>query len=238
TAAVEELRTSVESFRGETEQRITSELRSLTERLDQIETRTQRPVTQRADAETPIERRAFTGYLRYGREAMEPEEVRALVVGDDTKGGYLAPAEFVSEVVKGIIERSPIRQAARVGSTSSGEVILPKRTGTPTGHWVGETEDRTETGPTYGQVEIPVHEMACYEDVSQRLLEDAAVDVDAEVAFDLAEEFGRLEAFAFMHGDGAKKPRGVMQNEDVPFTPTGNASTLGSAPADLLVDVF
>ena len=77
---------------------------------------------------------------------MDPEEIRSLRVADDTAGGYLAPAEFVAEVVKGIVERSPVRQAARVGSTSSGEVIIPKRTGTQTGHWVGETEDRTETG--------------------------------------------------------------------------------------------
>jgi len=136
------------------------------------------------------------------------------------------------------VERSPIRKAARVGTTSSGEVILPKRTGQPTGHWVGETEDRTETGPTYGQIEIPIHEMACYVDVSQRLLEDAAVNVEGEVAFDLAEEFGRLEALAFMQGDGVKKPLGVMEAAGVAYTHTGNASTLGSAPADTLIDAF
>jgi len=230
TQAVEELRSAVE-------ERMAG-LDGITARLDALETRAQRPgATEPTNAE-PIERRAFTGYLRHGRESMDPEEVRSLRVSDDTRGGYLAPAEFVAEVVKGIVERSPIRQAARVGSTSSGEVIIPKRTGTPTGYWVGETEDRTETGSTYGQAEIPIHEMACYVDVSQRLLEDAAVDVDAEVAFDLSEEFGRLEALAFMQGDGSKKPRGVMQHADVPYSITGNASTLGSAPADLLIDAF
>ena len=74
--------------------------------------------------------------------------------------------------------------------------------------------------------------MACYVDVSQRFLEDAAVNVDAEVAFDVAEEFGRLEGLAFMQGDGSKKPRGIMENADVPYSFTGNAYTLGSAPAD------
>lgn len=185
-----------------------------------------------------LEAKAFASFLRQGREALAVEEVKALRVADDTAGGYLAPAEFVAEVVKGVVERSPIRQAARVGSTSSGEVILPKRTGTPTGHWVGETEDRSEAGSTYGQIEIPVHEMACYVDVSQRLLEDAAVNIEAEVAFDLAEEFGRLEALAFMQGDGVKKPQGVMEAAGVLYTATGNASTLGTAPADTLIDAF
>jgi hypothetical protein len=39
-------------------------------------------------------------------------------------------------------------------------VILPKRTGTRTAVWVGDTEDWTETGQTYGQLEIPIDEAA------------------------------------------------------------------------------
>lgn len=206
---------------------------------DRIEQKLNRPGGLEVKAEPgKIEAKAFGSFLRYGREALPADEVKALRVADDTAGGYLAPADFVAEVVKGIVERSPIREAARVGTTSSGEVILPKRTGTPTGHWVGETEDRSETGSTYGQVEIPVHEMACYVDVSQRLLEDAAVNVEGEVAFDLAEEFGRLEALAFMQGDGIKKPLGVMEAAGVAYTHTGNASTLGSDPAGTLIDAF
>ncbi|WP_407820064.1 phage major capsid protein, partial [Staphylococcus aureus] len=84
------------------------------------------------------------------------------------KGGYLATAEFQTEVIRGIVEISPIRQAVRVGSTSAGSVILPKLTGRPTASWVGEDEERDETTMTYGQIEIPVHELACYIDVSLR----------------------------------------------------------------------
>lgn len=206
---------------------------------ERIEQKLNRPGAIEARAEpSKIETKAFGSFLRYGREALPADEVKALRVADDTAGGYLAPAAFAAEVVKGIVERSPIRQAARVGTTSSGEVILPKRTGQPTGHWVGETSDRIGTGAAYGQIEIPVHEMACYVDVSQRLLEDAAVNVEGEIAFDLAEEFGRLEALAFMRGNGVKKPLGVMEVAGVPYTFTGNASTLGSDPAGTLIDAF
>lgn len=235
--AVGELRSAVEQHRAATDQRITTEMRSITDRLDAIDLRTQRPGGSggTGDGADEIQRRAFTGFLRQGREALPADEVRSLRVSDDTAGGYLAPDEFVAEVIKGIVEISPVRQAARVGSTSSGAVILPKRTGRPTASWVGETEDRPETGSTYGQVEIPIHEMACYVDVSLRLLEDAAVNVDAEVASDLAEEFGRLEGVALVNGDGVKKPMGFMADPSVAFTTSGNASTLGSAPADLLI---
>ncbi|MDQ6434381.1 phage major capsid protein [Mesorhizobium sp. LHD-90] len=215
-----------------------TELKAATDRADDLETRLARPAIGGSADEPSPERKAFTGYLRSGREALAVEEAKALRVADDSAGGYLAPSDFVAEVIKGIVERSPIRQAARVGSTASGEVILPKRTGRPTGHWVGETEDRSETGSTYGQAEIPIHEMACYVDVSLKLLEDAAVNVEGEVAFDLAEEFGRLEALAFSQGDGVKKPLGVMETTGVAYSFSGNASTLGSAPADLLIDAF
>ncbi|RWE34998.1 phage major capsid protein [Mesorhizobium sp.] len=212
----------------------------IVERLDAIETKLNRPAILRGDNDnepTP-ERKAFTSYLRRGKEALGADEVKSLRIADDSAGGYLAPSEFSAEVVRGIVEFSPIRQAARVGSTSSGEVILPKRTGRPTGSWVGETETRSSTESAYGQVEVPIHEMACYVDVSQRLLEDAAVNVESEVAADLSEEFGRLEALGFSQGDGVKKPVGLMEASGVSYIATGNASTLGSAPADTLIDAF
>jgi HK97 family phage major capsid protein len=217
----------------------TAPVADLTKRLDEIETKINRPAihTEKKD-EISAERKAFTGYLRNGKETLTADEVKSLTIAPDSSGGYLAPAEFSAEVVKGIVEQSPVRQAARVGSTSSGEVLIPKRTGRPTGKWVGETETRTGTESSYGQVEIPIHEMACFVDVSQRLLEDAAVNVEAEVAFDLAEEFGRLEALGFQRGDGVKKPLGVMASDGIAYTPTGNASTLGTNPADTIIDAF
>ena len=225
--AVTELRTAVDGHRTAVDARLTTELKSLTDRLDAIDVRTQRPGgSERRDDQGSLQRRAFTGFLRYGPERMVAEEARSLIVGDDTRGGYLAPPEFVAEVQKELVEYSPIRQAARVGNTSAGAVILPKRLTTPTARWVGEIEDRQETGSTYGQIEIEVHEAACYVDVSLRLLEDAAIDVEAEVASDLAEEFGRIEGAAFISGDGFKKPLGIMTDPAIGSVANGQATDL------------
>lgn len=205
---------------------------------ERIEQKLNRPgaMVETKAAPEKAEAKAFTGFLRHGREALPADEVKSLRVADDTAGGYLAPADFVAQVVKGIVEISPVRQAAKVGSTAAGSVLLPKRSGRPTASWVGETETRPETGSTYGQVEIPVHEMACYVDVSLRLLEDAAVNIEAEVAFDLAEEFGRLEGAALVNGNGVKKPVGFISDTAVAYTPTGSASSLGTDPADKLIE--
>jgi HK97 family phage major capsid protein len=205
----------------------------LADRIAEIETKLARPaIIGRAanDNEPSLERKAFTSFLRHGPERMALEDTKALVVSDDTRGGYLAPAEFQTEILKNLVEISPVRQAARVGSTSAPSVILPARTGTPTANWVGEVETRTETGSTYGQVEIPVHEMAAYVDVSVQLLEDAAVNVESEVASDLAQEFGRLEGVSFVSGNGFKKPLGFMTaGQGIVEVITGSAATIADS---------
>jgi HK97 family phage major capsid protein len=125
--------------------------------------------------------------------------------------------------------------AARVGSTASGSVIIPRRTGAPTASWVGETETRSATQSAYGQIEIEIHEMACYIDVSNRLLEDAAVDIAAEVAFDIAEEFGRAEGEAFVEGNGVKRPLGFMSDTNIGYTPGTDSSAV---KAEGLIDLY
>lgn len=205
-------------------------------RADALELKMQRPgAHQTKDERAEVEKKAFATFLRHGREALGAEEIKSLRVSDDTAGGFLAPAEFSREVDKDIVQFSPVRMAARVGSTASGSVIIPRRTGTPTANWVGETETRDSTESTYGQVEIPIHEMACYVDVSNKLLEDAAVDVASEVAFDLAEEFGQVEGLAFVSGDGAKKPLGFLSDPDIGYTAGGDASAV---KADGLISLY
>ena len=234
-AAVEDIRSAVETGRAEIEQRMSGHIDALTKRIDAIDLRSQRPGAQDTKDDA-IERRAFASFLRSGREAMAADEVRALRVGDDMAGGYLAPPEFVTEILKGLVQTSPLRSLASVRTTSAASIIRPVRTGRPTASWVGEVEDRAATESAYGQAETPVHEMACFVDVSQQLLEDSAVNVEAEVASDLAEEFGRLEAVSFLDGDGVKKPLGLLNVPGVATTPSGAAAALNDA--DALINLF
>jgi HK97 family phage major capsid protein len=231
TRAVETLTSDFTAFRTNSEATVT-ELRA---QITDFETRMNRPGGGGNAAEPTLEQRAFSNFLRHGREAMEVEEVRALIVGDDTKGGYLAPADFQTEVIRGIVEISPIRQAVRVGSTSAGSVILPKLTGRPTATWVGEDEERDETTMTYGQLEIPVHELACFIDVSQRLLEDSAINVDSEIASELSQEFALKEGSAFSDGNGSKKPLGLQRSPGIAEIINGHATNLS---ADKLIGLM
>lgn len=235
TQAVEELRTAATAFEQRTDQRITTEMRAANDRIAALETRLNRPGTQTEQTnQTPAEVRAFSSFMRTGVERMQAEEVRALTVSTDAAGGYLAPEQFVTELDRNLVLFSPIRSVARIANASSGEILLPKRTGTMTASWGAEAAPSTATQPAYGQQKINVYELKCYVDVSNRLLEDSAFNMEAELAFDFAEEFGRAEGAAFILGDGTDKPSGILENVDIPIIETAGANI---AP-DELIDLY
>lgn len=218
--------------------KLESDVKAATDRADALELAVNRPaiITGKADEPTP-EQKAFRSFVRAGLERMPANETKDLRVSDDSQGGYLAPSQFMAELIRNVVLFSPVRQAARVSSTAAGSVILPRRTGTMTAGWVGETEDRPETQPAFGQLEFPVHEMAAYVDVSNRLLEDAAVNLESELAFDFGEEYGRLEGAAFIAGDGIKKPLGLLATPGVQTIASGQATALPSNP-DVFIDMY
>lgn len=241
TQAVNELRTAVEQHRTATGEQITAEVRKLTDRLDAIDLRTQRPGagggTEATQAEAAERRQAFHAYLRQGNAA-PATELRTLTVSSDPQGGYLAPTEMSSEFIRNLIEFSPIRALASVRQTGAPAVSYPKRNSITNAKWKGETQTQEGSEPTFGQVEIPAREVNTFVDISNQLLADSAGAAEAEVRLALAEDFGQKEGLAFVKGDGVLAPLGILMAQGVTHTPTGNASTLGTAPAEVMIDAL
>lgn len=181
-----------------------------------------------------IERRAFSSYLRSGDRA-PAEELRSLAVSSDPQGGYLAPAEISTEFIRDLVEFSPIRALATVRQISAPSVKYPRRTGVTNAQWEGEGDDQAESNVPFGQVDIPARNLSTFVDISNQLLADSGGTAEAEVRRALAEDFGQKEGLAFVSGGGPLQPEGLLTATGVAYTATGNASTLGSAPADLLI---
>ncbi|MBB5045934.1 HK97 family phage major capsid protein [Rhodopseudomonas rhenobacensis] len=211
----------------------------LTERLDKIEAKVNRPgaTDKTKDEQAESEKKAFHSYLRQGDRA-DPVELKTLIVSSDPQGGYLAPTELSTEFIRDLVEYSPIRGLATVRSTTSPAVAYPKRIGTTNGKWKGELQAQEGSEPSFGQVEIPVREINTFVDISNQLLADSAGVAEAEVRMALSEDFGQKEGSAFVKGSGPLMPEGLLTNGDVVSVPTGSAATLGTAPADLLINVF
>jgi HK97 family phage major capsid protein len=211
----------------------------LGDRLDRLEAKLNRPggVEFKANNDNggDLETKAFVSFMRKGREAMGAEEIKSLVVSNDVQGGYVAPPQLSTEMIRNLTLFSPVRAAASVGVTSSPSVILPARTAITNALWEGEIDTATESEPTFGQLEIPVFGMKTFTDISIQLLEDSVQNVETELSLALSEDFGRKEGTAFVNGTGVKQPRGIMVCPDIGFMPNGSTSVLGS---DSLIDLL
>lgn len=188
---------------------------------------------------TSTEVKAFGGYLRQGEQRLEENERKALNVSTNAEGGYLAPAEYGSELVKLLTEFSPVRQFARVMQVSAPEIIMPRRVTGSAAVWTAEGADMTESEPTFEQLKIANHELSTFIPVSNKLLEDNAYNLEAELMTDFAEAFAKAEGSAFLKGTGTAQPRGLLTATGIKSVKTGAAAAFPSAnPADVLIGMY
>ena len=172
---------------------------------------------------------AYDKYLRKGKEQLSDMELKALTVSNDSTGGYLAPPEYVRELLKTVTEISPIRSLARVRNTGQRSIQVPKRTSTFAAQWVSEVGTRSETtGYNVGLEEIPTHEYYALVDISEQDLEDTVFDLEAEMQSEFATQFAKAEGTAFVSGDAVGKPEGLLTNSSIGEAVSGNATALTS----------
>lgn len=149
---------------------------------------------------------AMDGYLR-------TSEVKAvtLQVGQDPAGGYLVTPDATGRMVRKIYESTPMRQLANVVTIGTDALEGPIDNGEMDAAWVGETQTRAQTdAPQLGMWRIPVHELYAYPKVTQKLLEDAKIDIEAWLADKAVSKFSRKENAGFINGNGVNKPRGIL----------------------------
>ncbi len=157
-------------------------------------------------------------------------EFKSLSVSNDTTGGYLAPAEYVADIIKGITLVSPVRSLVSVKPTANRSRMQPKRTGQFAAQWVAEQGTRSETtGLAYGMVEIPTHDMFALIDISHQNLEDTAFDLEAEIRGEAEEQFAVAEGVAVVSGNAVGKPEGWLTNGDIAATNSGSAASIADA---------
>lgn len=148
---------------------------------------------------------SFKAHMRKG------EIQAALNKGAADEGGYLAPVEWDRTITGKMKEVSPIRANARVITISTAglkKVYTDRAVGSG---WVGETAARPATStPEFGELNFVPGEIYANPQATQQMLDDAAVDLEAWLADEVEGEFARQEGIAFLSGDGANKPFGLL----------------------------
>lgn len=155
-------------------------------------------------------KQALGSYFRKGG-AISASIQNALSVGSDPDGGYWVTPDLSGRIATLVYESSPIRQIASVQDISTDALEGVNDLDEAGAGWVGETTDRTETTtPEVGKWRIPVHEQYAEPRATQKLLDDAAVNVEDWLGKKVSTKFARMEETAFVAGDGINKPRGFL----------------------------
>lgn len=231
-----------------------SKLQQQEERLTMLDrkTYTGRPVLSSAvDHEAP-HKKAIAAYLRTGDDdglRGLTVESKAMSTAVNADGGYLINPEL-SERIQGVLRSTAsvraVANVVQVESTSFDVVI--DRTDLGSG-WATEVAAFAETAtPTLERISIKLFELAALPKASQRLLDDAAFDVEGWLAERIANKFMRAEAAAFINGDGIDKPKGFLSYNKITnaswawgqlgYIPTGAAGDFAPTNAsDSIVDL-
>jgi len=186
-------------------------------------------------------KRAFDTFMRKGEEVMGPEERKALSVGSDPDGGYVVNPDMTGRIVQKVFETSPMRAYASIQVISTDALEGLYDLNEASSGWVGETESRSDTStPQIGKWRIPVHELYAKPKATQKLLDDASINMEAWLASKVAEKFARDESAAFVSGNGVNKPRGFLTYASGTTNPgtiervkTGTSSAFATNPNGL-----
>lgn len=194
---------------------------------------------------------AMQKWMVKGKDALDQAEVKAMMAGSDPDGGYLVSAPTVGRIVAKVNEQSIMRQLATVVPLAGNALEGIVDNDEADAGWVDETGTRSDTDtPQVGKYRIEAHEMYAQPKISQRLIDDAAVDIEAWLAAKVADKLARVEGTAFMTGNGVGKPRGLFAYTTAATADdsrawgtfqhvnTGSDGALGSTKADPLQDLI
>jgi len=187
---------------------------------------------------------AFDAYLRKDDRVLDQVQTKALSVGSDPDGGYVVHPDMSGRIVTKEFETSVIRAYANIQNISTDALEGMYDLDEAAAVWVGETAARTETNtPQLGVWRIPAHEMAANPGATQKLLDDAEINMETWLANKVGEAMGRAENTAAVSGNGVGKWRGFLTYADGTTLPgtieqsaTGSSGAFAGSGAG--VDVF
>jgi HK97 family phage major capsid protein len=190
-------------------------------------------------AKTDEEKRsaAFEQYLRGGKPSMTTEqrsmlqehtESRAQSSATGSAGGYLIPAQYSDELIKYLKAHGGMMEAARLLSTSNGNIIYYP-TGDDTanmGYIVGENQDVTpgSTDLGFGQVSISAYTYTSgFIKVPFTMLEDNNINLSGYTQEAIGVRLERIMNRHMTVGTGVNQPKGIIPASSVGITGASTA---------------
>lgn len=159
--------------------------------------------------------------------------LKDLTGSDSASGGYLIPQELLSEVLRiplvnyGLARRE-MRYLPFTGPGNSRSI--PALGSSVSVAWTDEGAAKRSTAPTFNIVTQTLKKLAAIVPMTEEILEDSTIDLNALVAQLFAEAVAKEEDIQFFTGTGSPWT-GILNNGSVNVT-----NTLTTNPADITPD--
>lgn len=149
---------------------------------------------------------------------------KSLTSGEQSGGFSISPTFIHDYLSKQTMPINSIRLLSSIAEISIDQLELLKEKGKAQVGWAFETEDRPETGTQEFEKQlIPVHEIYAKPKISQKLLDDSAINLDEWVENKICDAMAIQENEAFLKGNGVGKPKGILSylNDGIGVFKTG-----------------
>ena len=138
----------------------------------------------------------------------------ALKESSDGSGGYLVPDSYDKQLVDGLREENVLRCLSRVVKTEH-TLRIPITDETGTAQWINEEHPFVASDVSFDQVTLGAFKLGTMVKVSEELLEDGMVDIQAYLKKEFVRRFADKEEEAFLRGDGVNKPLGLIHQAKI-----------------------
>lgn len=241
------------------EQRLDAAKRGLSEARDRRQAGREDDGEERGErgGEGLTREQAFRSFLRVGLGNLTPEarsalrgsavaredvasELRAQGIATSAAGGYTVPSTFSAELIKAMADYGPMMNPG---------LFREYNTGSGSGLSIPTTDDTSKVGTAASENTVPTSEgdivfgainLSAYKAasgpvlVSDELISDSGIDVEAEVISLMAERLGRKANAWLTTGTGSSQPQGIVVGSALGKT----AASATAITADELLDLY
>ena len=230
---------------------ILDEVQQQKDKVEKIETAIARPYGDISNGDLSNQKdiqykMAFGNYLKKGIDDQlykleQKRDLTTSIENDSSYGGFLLSPNLQKMITDNLQERCVMRKICSVQeiSTASFEVLSGS---SMEPSWVNETGTITDTDSSiFSKKTINTHDLVAQPKVSQRMLDDSAINIEEWLANRIADDFAMAEENAFINGTGDEdnKPTGILNYVgDNSIETINSTATSGFFTANEIMDLY
>lgn len=238
-------------------QDVTKQMNALNTRVEHMDRKSveaRRPALATAASERQPHQKAINAYIRRGDEDPIKSlglDTKSLNTAVNAEGGFLVDPQTAAMVENVLLSGASIRALSRVVQVEAGAYDVLVDHGEVGTGWIseGSTAGIDADVTAIDRISVQLHELSAAPMASQRILDDAAFDVELWLSERIADQFLRDESEAFVSGTGVNQPSGFLTKTlvaddswswgNLGYIPTGTDGAFDlNDPADALVSLI